>query len=259
MDYSIIFAKFLFLLIFYISVKQAFRHLGISVPTSIFTKITMDKNGEYTRVSRLPAFFMRVISKFIKSVFFLSRTLLFKPIISILSFLGFAIISNERQQGFINPFTKLTILNPFNKGLLVNGRRARLSIHNSFTHSIVLATTGGGKSSKFIIPNIFKLDNCSILCTDLSGELYKKTSGYMAKKGYKVQVINPSNLKQSSCYNPLSTVKTDKEILSIASILRNSGDPNPKDPFWNQGAKNILEIIITALIGQREYRKKNNN
>ena len=61
----------------------------------------------------------------------------------------------------------------------MNGKASRISQANSFMHSIIVANTGRGKTSSFVIPNIFTLDNCSILVTDLSGDLFEKTSGKM--------------------------------------------------------------------------------
>jgi type IV secretion system protein VirD4 len=153
-------------------------------------------------------------------------------------------------------FYRIYLLNPFNKGLLLNGKRDRISQKNSFTHSLVVAPAGGGKTSSFIIPNIFTLDNCSILCTDLSGELYKKTSGKMKEKGFDIKIINPTKLDISNRYNPLSSIQTHKDILDTASILVNSGTNYGNDPFWNQGAKKLIEILITSLICQREQLKK---
>ena len=135
--------------------------------------------------------------------------------------------------------------------MLLNGNRDRISQKQSFSHNVVVAQTGGGKTSSFIIPNIFTLDRCSMLVTDLSGELHKKTSGYMMKKGFEIKVINPTDLEISNRYNPLSSVESYKDILETANILISAEDPNPKDPFWNNGAKKMVEILTSTLIEQR--------
>ena len=167
---------------------------------------------------------------------------------------GFSWLFGEgrRPQGFMNYFDRLALLNGFNSGLLLNGKNDRISKQNSLTHCLVVAKTGGGKSSTFIIPNILTLKNCSILCTDLSGELYRKTAGYMRKQGFSIQVINPENLAMSSQYNPLQYAKSHQDILDLSHILISSTNENPSDPFWNQGAKKLLELVISVLVEQKK-------
>lgn len=155
------------------------------------------------------------------------------------------------HEGFMPWREKILILNPFYSGLLMNGSRARLTTNHSFTHSIIVANTGRGKTSSFVIPNIFTLDNCSILATDLSGELFQKTSGKMKEKGFEIKTLNLFEIEKSSSFNPLATVKTDKDILEVVEILFLSAGMT-QDPFWNSGAKTILRIIITCLVIQKE-------
>jgi type IV secretory pathway TraG/TraD family ATPase VirD4 len=99
---------------------------------------------------------------------------------------------------------KFFLLNRNHNGLLLNGKNDRLSAKNSFTHALLVARTGGGKTSSFIIPNILDRDNASILVTDLSGELYKKTSGFMKNIGYNVLCLNLIDPSLSNTYNPLA-------------------------------------------------------
>ena len=70
-----------------------------------------------------------------------------------------------------------------NKGLLLDGKDKRLSIKNSCNHLAVISRTGGGKTSTFVLPNIYKLanDKCSMVITDLSGEIYEKNKWLFKK------------------------------------------------------------------------------
>ena len=157
----------------------------------------------------------------------------------------------RKHEGFMSYLRRFYLLNPFHKGLLLNGLRDRLSLKNSFIHSLVVARTGGGKTSSFIIPNILIADNCSILTTDLSGELYEKTSGKMKEKGFNIVTINLIEPQKSSMFNPLASLETDQEILEVAEVLISSGNQNSKDPFWDNGAKTLLFIVITCLVNQK--------
>jgi len=41
----------------------------------------------------------------------------------------------------------------------------------------------------------------------------------MKKRGYKVQVLNPSNIKNSQQFNPMERFKSPQEIKQLATIL----------------------------------------
>ena len=143
------------------------------------------------------------------------------------------------------------IMNPFEKGLLIDATEKRISSKLSFTHLLLVSATGGGKTSKYIIPNVLTLAGdrkaSSLVITDPSGEIFKKTSGYLKKQGYTIQVINPVQPQESLGYNPLSKVETVTDIGEIAHILVSSANPDSKDPFWGQGAETIIEIFIHCL------------
>jgi len=55
--------------------------------------------------------------------------------------------------------------------------------------------------------------------TDPSGEIYEKTNKHMQKRGYKVQVLNPADIKNSLQFNPMERFKTPQEIKQLATIL----------------------------------------
>ena len=176
------------------------------------------------------------------------------PILFIGRIIKRALIHNE---GFMNIFLRNYILNPFHNWLLLNGLYDRLSSKNSFTHSLVVAKTWLWKTSTYIIPNLLTLDNCSILTVDLSWELYEKTSWAMKQKWYDIKIINPTNLKISEKYNPLEFVKEKNDISEISHILVFFQGNVQWDEFWNNGAMNLIGILISCLVCQREKLKKN--
>ena len=149
---------------------------------------------------------------------------------------------------FLDALDVETILNPRNQGLLIDGKSKRLSVKQSFEHVVVVARSGGGKTSRYIIPNLLTLDHCSIVVTDPSGEIYQKTSGYLKKKGFAIKVLNLDNPAQSLRYNPLAKAKTVLEMTEVAHILIRSANPDyEKAPFWYGGAEIILDVLIKCL------------
>jgi len=176
------------------------------------------------------------------------------------SFQGFFnFITGRKNKGLMGSFEESRFINSFNKGLVLNGEDKRLSLKDSFNHLAVIARTGGGKTSSYIIPNILKLaqDKNSLVVTDLSGELFEKTSGFLAKRGFKIYVLDPEDLKTSIRYNPLYYASSSLEIDEIAEILIKSANPGQikaEDKMWLDGAKTFLTILIKVLVATKDYR-----
>uniref|UniRef100_UPI003D0DB3DF type IV secretory system conjugative DNA transfer family protein n=1 Tax=Arcobacter sp. TaxID=1872629 RepID=UPI003D0DB3DF len=141
----------------------------------------------------------------------------FNPIGQLFKFL----LVGTKKDGFMNSSTQNKKFSHKNKGLLLDGIDKRLSLKDSFNHLALVSRTGGGKTTSYVIPNIFKLANekNSMIITDISGELYDKTSGYLSKKGYKIYVLNPDNLSESIGYNPLYNIKDSVDIDELSTIL----------------------------------------
>ncbi len=172
---------------------------------------------------------------------------------------GFASLLAPAPKGMMNPGEEARFLNRFNKGLVLDGENRRLTPKESFNHIAILARTGGGKTSGYIIPNILKLagSECSMVITDLSGELYEKTSGYLHKKGFKVFVLDPENLNESIGYNPLYYALSSVEIDEIAETIIRSANPGQirsEDKIWIDGAKTLLFILIKVLVATQNHR-----
>jgi type IV secretory pathway TraG/TraD family ATPase VirD4 len=150
---------------------------------------------------------------------------------------------------FLSAGEKKKILNKHNKGLVLDGIN-RLSEELSFRHLLLVAPTGAGKTSTYIMPNLLSINSeSSVVITDPSGEIFNKTSGYLSSKGYKIKVVNVSDLKSSLKFNPLYRANSHTEIKKISEILVNTAfSANGGDQkFWNDGAKNIINILIRCL------------
>lgn len=146
-----------------------------------------------------------------------------------------------------------------NKGLLIDGHNFRLTLKDSFNHFALVSRTGGGKTTSFVIPNILELakEQCSLVITDISGELYTQTSGYLKSKGYDIKVLNPEDLSESIAYNPLHYATDSTKIDELVNILIKSSKENKKSDnseFWDNGAKSLISILIKVLIATKEHR-----
>lgn len=178
----------------------------------------------------------------------------FNPIIKFLWVLrkGFGLsdgMMNERDQHKMFSFS--------NRGLLLDGKNKRLSLRESCNHLALIARTGSGKTTSYVIPNIFKLatENNSMVITDISGELYNNTSGFLAKNGYKIYVLNPEDLSESIGYNPLYYATDSTKIDELVSLLiASSKDSKTNDSFWKDGAKSFISILIKVLMSTGDHR-----
>jgi len=165
--------------------------------------------------------------------------------------LAWLFFPHEKPKGarFLSENETEQILKPRNKGLLIDGKQRRISPEDSFKNAIVIAQVGAGKSRRYVMPNILTLDNCSFVITDPAGELYANTAGDLAKRGYKIYVLNPSDPMQSNRYNPLKRASTYTQFQEVASVLVDSAVTGQTSDggFWNNGAKELIELFIACL------------
>lgn len=151
---------------------------------------------------------------------------------------------------FLTGIEEWELLSLYQDGLVIDGRR-RISANRSFEHLTLIAPTGAGKSTRFVIPNLLELgeQNVSIVATDPAGELYEQTAGYLNQQGFTVKAVNVADPAASLHFNPLYRPKSHTDIQKIAEILVHSAYPDSSggQRFWNDGAKTLLAVLIRCL------------
>src|SRR5580698_657456 len=110
-----------------------------------------------------------------------------------------------------------SLLSPWNYGFNLTGNK-KLSVKDSYQNSLIIASTGMGKTSVVMLPSLYSMKG-SFCIHDPSGEIFLKSSGYLKAKGYQIKVLNFSNPKISCGYNPLARAKSNSDIQKIASML----------------------------------------
>ena len=111
-----------------------------------------------------------------------------------------------------------------------------------------------------LFPTILKAKDASLVIHDPSGELYQKTSGYLERQGYAVQILNFADDRHSDGFNPLARAKSSSEINKVASMIIRTVLQNAKgDPFWNLQAISLLSLMIGVIKTQNpEYQTLSN-
>lgn len=163
-----------------------------------------------------------------------------------------------KKEGYDAEFlSPSSLMSSYNKGFNLTGNKSITEL-DSHKHALVVGSSGTGKSTVVIIPTIYNLgkNGHSIVLNDPSGEIHKKTSGYLTNLGYKVQVLNFCNPEMSDGYNPLSRITISSDIYKTATtIVQNSMGKSATDGFWNSQAIGLISLMIAVLKKQKvEYQ-----
>lgn len=155
----------------------------------------------------------------------------------------------DSSSRFLRWWEQRRFMHSAKKGLLIDGRSRRLSENDSFQHLALISPTGGGKTTSYIVPNLLTLDDCSTIVTDPSGELYESTSGYLARKGFTIRVLNLQEPSLGFGYNPVAKANTFTEIDKLANILIRSSNPvtRPGDDVWYSQPAALISVFIRCL------------
>lgn len=139
------------------------------------------------------------------------------------------------------------MLSRYNNGLVINGNDARMKDQDSFKHTLLVAPTGSGKTTSYILPNTLILDS-SLIISDVKGEIFSNCNGRLKAKGYDIQVLDLSDVSKSLRFNPLLRLKTDQDIKGFAEMLFDISNNGAKtEGIWKQGACSLMAMIISCL------------
>lgn len=129
---------------------------------------------------------------------------------------------------------------------------------DSYDHTLIIGSTGSGKTICEIIPLIFNLGYAgeSMVINDVKGELFSHTSDFLRKQNYKIRVINLRDALFSDGWNPLHLAyKYYKEnnIDLAGDIIENfskslTKNLSSKDMYWEKSATSVLTALCYAII-----------
>ncbi len=167
----------------------------------------------------------------------------------------------QPPEGYQATFTKPdSILKRKDKGFSVGGAYT-LSTRDSFSHLLVAANSGLGKSTAVASNSLFSLcNNGNPVVLDPSKELYNLTSGYYRDNGYEIVVINFSDRtgEESDGWNtfPKDAVDLAKFITTLMILTLGS---ESRDPYWSlQGGALLIILGKTLYKMEPQYRNMAN-
>ena len=153
--------------------------------------------------------------------------------------------------------------------LINNGKE--VWVDNGEYHSLVIGSTGSGKSQTVVNPlvNLLAKKGESMIITDPKGELYRYCGGALKKRGYNIVVLNFRDPLQGNAWNPLNLPyqyykkgNTDKAIELLDDVSNNIlYDPNGgKDSaFWEKSAADYFSGLALGLFMDAEEKQVNLN
>ena len=134
-----------------------------------------------------------------------------------------------------------------------------LYINNHEAHSLIIGSTGSGKTQSTILPmlKLAMMANESIVLTDPKGELYDKCAGALKEKEYEVLALNFGDAKYGNGWNPLKLPyelynndekdKAVEMIEDLAYYLFFDGANTNTDPFWFNSTVDYFTGLVLYL------------
>lgn len=153
--------------------------------------------------------------------------------------------------------------------IITDGKSAY--VDNSEAHTLIIGSTGSGKTRKIILPqiNFLRLNKESIIVTDPKGELFESTSGSFHNDGYRVVVLNFRDPLLGDAWNPLdipyhyflNEKKVDKAMEMLNDLALNIiyDKDSHADPFWQQSSVDYFIGLAMGLFEDGEEKQINLN
>lgn len=165
-------------------------------------------------------------------------------------------------------FTSAGVITNFER----DKNKEKIYFINENLHTLLIGSSGSGKSRSILIPTITMLGLASenMLISDVKGELYLYTAPKLKELGYNVIALDFINFLKSNHYNYLDLVINAVEddniplaeslVNDIVNILVEKNDKT--EPIWVNGEQSVIKTAIMAVVienkGRREYQTLTN-
>ena len=142
------------------------------------------------------------------------------------------------------------------KGIIHKETKLYLPRSERNRHVLAVAKTGGGKTTKLILPILYNdcLDNnCSTIVIDSKPEMWSKLANFVKKNNPEKEILlfNPLSKERSLSWNILGKIESDTDAKLIANtIVMATDNPQSKSdsPFFRNNALALLNSIMVGLL-----------
>jgi len=149
-----------------------------------------------------------------------------------------------------------------------DGKQDKICYIDDNIHTLLVGSSGSGKSRSIIIPTITMLGLAgeNMFISDVKGELYLYTAEKLKELGYNVIALDYINFLKSNWYNYLdiiiNAVEEDKIPLAeslVSDMVNILVEKNDKtEPIWKNGEMSVIKTALMAVVlenkGNREYQ-----
>ena len=143
-------------------------------------------------------------------------------------------------------------------GIVVTKIDNKIYYDDSTNHSLIIGSTGSGKTVSSIMPLIYNLANASesMIINDSKGEILKETYNYLKSKDYKIKIINLRDPNKSHGWNPLhlpykyfkeGNIEKEVEIVNDFSYSI-CQEVSARDPYWSESSASVLSGLSLGMI-----------
>lgn len=150
-----------------------------------------------------------------------------------------------------------------NDGIAFKNAKLTWSQEDRNRHILIVAKTGGGKTTKLILPMLY--NDCmskerSTVVIDSKPEMWRKLAAMTRKYNPEKNIIlfNPLDRVRSLSWNILAKVHDDTDCKLIAdTIIKATDVPGAKSdsPFFRNNALSILNAIMVGLLEDQKIGK----
>jgi type IV secretion system protein VirD4 len=153
---------------------------------------------------------------------------------------------------------------------LINNKK-EMWVDNSDYHTLVLGSTGSGKSESIVKPltNLLAKKGESMIITDPKGELYRECGNMLKDRGYNIILLNFRDTQNGNAWNPLNLPykyykkgNKDKATELLDDVALNIlYDPSSKSDsdFWEKSAADYFSGLSLGLFEDAEEKEVNLN
>lgn len=125
-------------------------------------------------------------------------------------------------------------------------------INPKAVNTLILGTTGTGKSRYYLKPNLLQL-NASYVITDPSGGILQQCGETLRRFGYNIRIFDINNMGDCSTYNPMKYCYTEADVKKLVkAFIKNTAAPgsenSSKDPFWDDSMEAFLCALVSLLV-----------